>query len=555
MKSSEILRLDSIHKQFGIKPVLMGIDLSLNAGERAVLVGENGTGKTTLARIIIGDEQADSGTMRLATGAEVGYLPQEVTTHDDVSITDYIAHIAGNLYALRDTMRDIEAQMSATPPPDNMDTLMVRYGDVQEQFALRGGYELDARREAIFAGLGIGYLDATRRIGTLSGGERTRVALAGLLLGAPDLLVLDEPTNHLDFAGIAWLEHYLAQYKGALLIITHDRTFVNKVANQILELNPTSRTLKVYYGDYDSYLAQREREYEEAVSAYHDQQNQMASLQRKAKQIAHSTSTKGVFSDSGDKFLKHFKREGGERLVSQKVRDAKQRLADLQEDALDNPRHIWHIAFPFEPAPLHSTEPIQLKAISKSYSMSLFTNVNTSVYRGQRIALVAPNGAGKSTLLRCIMGEEVLDDGEIRLMAGAIVGYLDQDGEMLDDAMRVLDSLREVMGGDDKAVQAELHRTGLFTDASLPVLRVGDLSVGQRRKLGLARLIASRANVLLLDEPTNHLDLISLEALEDALMGFEGAILAATHDRRFIEKVATHIWYLENGGLRIETRT
>lgn len=555
MKNQAILKIQNLYKQYGIKPVLMGIDLSLSAGERAVLVGENGTGKTTLARLIIGEEEADSGDILLASGAEIGYLPQDVDIDETRTIAAYIAQVAGNLYAIRDAMRALEMQMSATPPPPDMDAIMMRYGDLQDLFARRDGYQLDARRAQVMAGLAIDYLDETRLIKTLSGGERTRLALAGLLLGAPDLLILDEPTNHLDFAGIAWLENYLAGYQGALLVITHDRTFVNRVANQIIELSPTSRKLNVYYGDYDHYLIQREQAYDNAVSAYHAQQNEMASLKRIARQVAHSSSTKGVFSESGDKFLKHFKRERGESLISKTVRDANQRLEAMQDDAQNNPRHIWHIAFPFAPLPLHSAEPIRIENLSKRYGdVVVLQDVSVILERGQRIALVAPNGSGKTTLLQCIIGMTAPDAGFVKHTDSTTVGYLDQDGLLMNPQMRVLDSLRDIMGGDDNAVQAELHRTGLFTDASLPILRIGDLSVGQRRKLGLAHLIASRANVLLLDEPTNHLDLVSLEALEQALIGFEGALIAATHDRRFIETVATHVWYLEDGRLRVEQR-
>jgi macrolide transport system ATP-binding/permease protein len=548
--SFEILRLSQITKSYGSKLVLDGIDLKLSRGERVALVGENGVGKSTLSRIITGEEEADSGSIRLMDGAELGYLPQEVTGDEGMSVHAYIERALGSLKHLREQMQVLEQRMTQPLSEMEMDVVLEEYGEVQGQFEQRGGYEIDSRIQQIFSGLGIDYIEQDRLLATLSGGERTRVALTALLLREPELLVLDEPTNHLDFAGIEWLEKYLADYPHALLLITHDRTFINRVANVISELNAKTKQLHPYYGNYEDYLAARQREYDEQVEAFNTQKNEMKALQRTLKQLSHNTKITGAFTDIEDKFLKNFKRERGESFISKEARSARKQLEGLQENKMANPRHEWNIDFRFEPLELGSAEPLRFENVSKRFGENpLFDNLTTIVPKGERVVLVAPNGTGKSTLLRMVMGLQQPDKGKIVISPSAKIGYLDQDGETLDGERTVLEVFREYMQGSDSELMTELHRSGLFADAALTKKKVKDLSVGQRRKLGLACIIASKANLLLLDEPTNHLDLLSLEALEEALIGFEGTILAVSHDRRFVEKVATEVWEIKGKGL------
>lgn len=553
--SLEILRIHALRKYYGPKLILDGIDMSLNHGERVALVGENGTGKTTLARMIIGEEEAASGSIHLVSGAKIGYLPQEVAGDDDTSVQAYIEGAMGQIDQLRQHMQDLEQQMMQSLSDQQMDDVLVAYGALQEQYERRGAYDLDSRMERIFSGLSIDYIDPQRPLDTLSGGERTRVALAALLLQSPDLLILDEPTNHLDFSGITWLENFLAEYNHALLLITHDRTFINRVANVICELNAVTRRLNTYHGNYEEYLEQREQAYQAQLEAYDARKNEMKALQRTIITQTHNTKGKVPPSVEPDKHIRFAKNEQSARTKSAKIRDARQRLATLEKDPLENPRHSWRIKFCFDPLPLPSREPIQLQGIQKAFGEQMVLGeVDATLYSGDRIVLLAPNGTGKTTLLRLIMGYETPDAGSITLSPSAYPGYLDQDGETLDPQQTVLECLREAMQGSDKKLLSELHRSGLFSDATLGQKTVHALSVGQRRKLGLARIIGSRANVLLLDEPTNHLDLISLEALESALLRFQGAMLAVSHDRRFIEKVATRIWQIKDGVLMEEAR-
>lgn len=545
--SFEILQIKDISKFYGPKLILDSINLSMNRGERVALVGENGVGKTTLCRILIGAEEADSGTISFADGTEIGYLPQEVVSNDDNSIQNYIEQALGALNELREQLRQLEQRMTASLSDDEMTAVLERYGHIQEQFEQRGGYDIDSRIEQIFAGLGIDYINPQRPLNTLSGGERTRVALTALLLRIPDLLILDEPTNHLDFAGIEWLENYLSDYPNALLIITHDRTFINRVANVISELQAKSHQLQSYHGNYEDFLVQREREYQEKVAAYNEQKNQKKALQSFIKMQTHNEARVIGPKAEPDKFIRFFKSEQADRTRKKKITKAKVSLERLEEEMMDNPRHEWHIEFRFEPEQLISSEPIRLTGLTKSFGdTTLFSDITTFVSNGERVVLVAPNGTGKSTLLRLIMGLQEPDRGDVTISPSAKLGYLDQDGETLNWNQTVLESYREAKSLSDSEIMAELHRSGLFADAALVKKYVGELSVGQRRKLGLARIIASRANMLLLDEPTNHLDPLSLEALEDALIQFKGSILAVSHDRRFVKKVATRIWRIEN---------
>ncbi|MEL7432890.1 MAG: ABC-F family ATP-binding cassette domain-containing protein [Chloroflexota bacterium] len=544
----ERLRLSDIRKYYGAKLILDGIDLTLSEGDRLAIVGENGVGKSTLAHIITGEESADSGNVLLSADVTVGYLSQDIATeYDQLTVQAYIEWATGDLNRLRDRMQTLETRMTEPLSDDEMAYILMEYGRIQALFEQRGGYELDSRIEQIFAGLAIDYLDTDRRLHTLSGGERTRVALTGILLRAPDVLILDEPTNHLDFAGIRWLEDYLRQYPHALLLITHDRRFLNRVANVIAELNATTKQLHIYHGDYDDYLAQRERDYQQKVDAYNNQKNEMRALERSITQQTHNTKGKMSPQAESDKFIRFFKNSQSDKTQRRKIKDAQGRLADIEANKLDNPRHEWRVEFRFDPHPLPSAEPLRLIDVHKAYdSQAVLENVSILVPNSERVVIVAPNGSGKSTLLRFIMGLEPPDAGTIRISPSAILGYLDQDGDTLGMQKTVIQCFREVMDGSDSELLAELHRSGLFSDASLAQKRVADLSVGQRRKLGLARLVASQANLLLLDEPTNHLDPLSIEALEDALLSFGGTILAVSHDRRFINKVATQVWHIEN---------
>ena len=549
--SKQIVKIENLRKYYGAKLILDDVQLSLNRGERAALVGENGVGKTTLARLILGQETPDHGSVAVGDGAIVGYLPQEVQVSPRMSVQQYIESVLGELQLLRQQLALLESELESAA---DLAEALREYGRVQERFERRGGYTLDERLGRIFAGLEITHIEPSREMMSLSGGEKTRVGLAALLLQEPDLLILDEPTNHLDRRGLTWLEDYLLAYPNALLMITHDRQFINRVATKILDLSAVTRSLATYHGSYEDYLALRNAQYDQEVEAYHAQVNQMKALRSQIKRETHGHRRAQKPTD-GDKYIRWHGGQTAERSAGKLARSARQELEALQANKLDNPRHVWQIKFDFCPHPLTSMEPLQLRDVSFGFGdETLFAGVSATLNKGDRIALVAPNGGGKTTLLRLITGELKAAVGEVAVMSGARLGYLDQTGESFDDGQNVLQALREIAGESDDNLLTLLHRSGLFRDAHLAGKTIGQLSLGQRRKLGLACLIHQRANVLLLDEPTNHLDLLSLEALEEALIAFPGAMLAATHDRYFIEKVATGVWYLRDGRLELEPR-
>jgi len=544
-----VLSLINVSKSYGAKPVLDRVSLTINRRDRIGVVGENGAGKTTLARIIMGTLAADSGQKRLEPDLEIGYLPQEAALDEPISVQQFLDRSLGQLETLKNELSAAEEALSAPSlSTDAMTALLDRYGQLQELFAQRGGYDSDYQLEQIFAGLDLAHIDRSRLVQTLSGGEKTRVLFAALLISAPAVLILDEPTNHLDIHALEWLESYLLNYQGALFIISHDRRFLNKIVTQIVELSPFGHTLTAYAGNYDFYLTERERLREKHQQAYTDQQAEIKELEGYIKTKTHSPRAARASPDN-DKFLAHFRQAGSERSASRDINVAKKRLEELSKDPIAKPPHRWHINPEFAPETFASRDVIRFEQVSKSYEgRCLFARVNATLHGGDRIVLQGDNGAGKTTLMRLILGLAQADSGTIRIAAGAKIGYLDQEQETLDSQRTVLEEYSHDLIAPESEHRANLHKYGLFVEDQV-YQTIGSLSVGQRRKLQIARLIALRANVLLLDEPTNHLDLESVDQFEQALIAFRGTVLAISHDRYFSERVATAIWTLRDGEL------
>ncbi len=546
MMTEQVLYLTHITKTYGDRLILDDVSALINRAERIGLVGENGTGKTTLAQIIMGHLPADSGKRQFLPGLEIGYLPQEADFDRETTVAQFLEQAVGLLAILRDTLTALETAMSAPGvSAEQLDALLTQYGAAQEDFAAQGGYAVDYRVDQVLEGLGLGTLSRAQQLHTLSGGEKTRVLLASLLLRAPGLLILDEPTNHLDVMALDWLERYLTDYAGAVLVISHDRRFLNKVVTQIIELSPEDHHLTHYAGNYDYYLAEREAQRVRQSEAYEEQQVAIKELQQAIKAATYSTSKKSRVSDN-DKFLKNARRAWSETRQSRDIGAAKQQLKQLLDDPLARPIQRWQINPDFAPDEFASRDAIRLSDVSKAVNgRLLFAGVNVTLGSRDRAVLQGPNGIGKTTLLKLILGLETPDTGTIKIATSAQVGYLDQELETLDPDKTVFEEYSRGLIGSEDEHRANLHKYGLFTHEQV-AQRVGSLSAGQRRKLQIARLIASRANVLLLDEPTNHLDLVSVEQFERALCDFPGAVLAVSHDRAFIERVATVRWSLHN---------
>jgi macrolide transport system ATP-binding/permease protein len=531
--SSPILSLIGIHKSYSLRRVLDDVTVHLHPGDRLGLVGANGVGKSTLLRIAAGQEAPDSGSLRAAPDLRIGWQPQMWSLPG--TLADALAEAAAPVSAAEATMRALETAMA--DGAHDSDTL-ARYGDALEAFERLDGYTFDARLESALTGLGVAHLDRARPFESLSGGEKSRVGLALLLLRAPDVLLLDEPTNHLDRAALDWLESAIAAHRGAALMVSHDRAFLNRTATAIVEIDEHTRQAARYTGDYDSYRRTRAAARQAWVVRYQREREEIHALR---EQIAATARRNDHYrpSTDNDKYLRNFRIANHEETVSKRVRDAETRLAHIMDDPTPKPPDDLTFSAEFDLAKIGGRALITLNGVNKSYGdRALWRDLDLVVRAGTRIVLVGENGSGKSTLLRMLAGIDTPDSGTVARSSAAVIGYLEQEWSARDGDRTLFEVLTD--GADPQA--ARLIRTiaigqGLFRndDFEQPIAR---LSRGQQRKADLARILYGRANVLLLDEPTNDFSLDVVEGIETALEGYRGAIIAASHDRRFVERFA-----------------
>jgi macrolide transport system ATP-binding/permease protein len=543
-----LLQVRVLSKSYGALPVLSEITFALNAAERAGVVGANGAGKSTLLRILVGEETVDAGSVAYATGLDVGYLPQTLPSFTGQSIGDLIAESVGGLRKLERRMRELEAAMATADTEQG--ALLEEYGHVATQFQDRGGYELDARIDAVLAGLRLAYLPRERDVATLSGGEKARVGLAALLLRAPDVLLLDEPTSHLDAASLEWLEDYLGAYPGAALIVSHDRQFLNRAVNRIFEIDEHTHGLKRYEGDYDAYLAAKAGERERWEESFARQQEEIKDLRKRiresARQVAHHRPPR-----DNDKSAYKGKGEWVADAVSRNVRAAEEQLRRIEADPIPKPPKLMRFQPHFRTEALQGQAVARAEGLSKRYGeRQLLCDVDFALGAEARVVLVGPNGAGKTTLLCLLLGLETPDAGRVRVAPGARIGYLAQEPQVTDLNRTVFETYRAGLVGYESNLVAGILGNGLFRLEDL-TKTVGQLSPGQRRKLELARLIAEGPNMLLLDEPTNYISLDVLEAFEAAVHDFPGPVLAVSHDRWFLQRFGGEVWELVDGALTI----
>ena len=542
-----LLTVRNISKTYGAVSVLDGVTFALEPGEHVGLVGANGAGKSTLIRIIIGEEAADSGEAQRADSTEIGYLPQTLPDIAGRTIDGLLADALGGLRSIEARMRTLEAAM-ARVSGEALDGLLAEYGQLASQFQDRGGYEMEARMDAILAGLRLDYLPRSRDLGSLSGGERARVGLALLLLRAPDVLLLDEPTSHLDAASLAWLEDYLAAYAGAALIVSHDRQFLNRSVNRIFELDEYTHALKSYEGDYDAYQRVKASEREAWEESFARQQEEIKHLRKRiresARQVAHNRKPK-----DNDKLAYKGKGEWVADAVSRNVRAAEEQLRRVEADPIPKPPRVMRFQPKFQAEALRTNAIVRMEHISKRYGdRQVLSDVNLTVLPESRIALVGPNGAGKTTLLRILLRLESPEEGSVRLAPGARIGYLPQEPEVGSGERTVFEAYREGLEGYESNLVAGILGNGLFHLDDLTKM-VAQLSPGQKRKLELARLLALGPNVLLLDEPSNYVSLDVLEAFEAAVLAFPGPVLLISHDRWLLNRFGGVRWELADGRL------
>ncbi|KIP20019.1 putative ABC transporter ATP-binding protein YheS [Anoxybacillus ayderensis] len=514
-----ILQVNQLSKSYGAEQVLSDIKLEIQEKDRIALVGRNGAGKSTLLKIIAGQMSYDAGEIIKPKHVTIGYLDQYTGLQAHRSIWEEMLDVFAPLQQMEKQLRELEQQMSVHDA--DYGRLLEQYDRLQTEFKEKGGYQYEADIRSVLHGLRFSQYDYTTKISTLSGGQRTRLALGKLLLAKPDLLILDEPTNHLDMETLQWLEQYLKNYNGAILIVSHDRYFLDQIVTQVYELSRTK--IKKYVGNYTSYLQQRAEQFEQQLKLYEKQQEEISKLKDFIQRnIARASTTK---------------RAQSRRKQLEKMNIIEKPLGDEKS-----------ASFRFEIERPSGNDVLTAADLAIGYDHIIATNLSFRVTRGDSIALIGPNGIGKSTLLKTIIKQLPAKHGELRYGTNVQIGYYDQEQAQLTSNKRVIDELWD----EDRLKTEKEIRTilGNFLFSGDDVLKpVQTLSGGEKARLALAKLMMKKANVLVLDEPTNHLDLDSKEVLEQALIEYPGTIIFVSHDRYFINKIATKIYELSTEGL------
>ncbi|HEY4383445.1 MAG TPA: ABC-F family ATP-binding cassette domain-containing protein, partial [Ktedonobacteraceae bacterium] len=455
----------TLTKSYGAIVVLHEVSFVLNASDRIGIVGPNGVGKSTLLRLLVGQEEQESGTISFAPGVEVGYQPQQAADffqEDGQSIQDLLLKATGNLRQLEERMHELETAMAQTDA-EHIEPLLAAYSSISSKFQDLGGYEIDYKIETVLAGLHIDYLPQERELQTLSGGERARVGLAALLLRSPDILLLDEPTNHLDFASMEWLESYLANYRGALLMVSHDRQFLNRAVNQIFELNEHDHHLQSYTGNYDAYVLARANARAKWEADYERQQEEIRELRKRIKETARNVGHTNRAPRDNDKMARHFFAQNAQSAVSSNLRAAEFQLQRIEDNPIPKPPELVRVNSHFTTEPLQSQEVITFSQLSKHFGEKiLFRHLSHIISPGARILLTGPNGSGKTTLFKIIMGEEKPESGLIQFAPGVRIGYLSQEPDALDPDKTVIEAYRYHQIGYEGEFIGRLLGYGLF---------------------------------------------------------------------------------------------
>jgi len=515
-----ILSCNNISKSFGTDVIIKSCSFNIEDHEKAAIVGINGAGKSTLLKIITGIEPADTGLVTLAKDKILGYLSQQQNLNSDNTIYDELLSVKQYILDMEAQLRSIENQMKSADDTA-LETLMKKYSDLNHEFELNNGYAYKSEITGVLKGLGFAEEDLTLNVNTLSGGQKTRVALGRLLLSKPDIILLDEPTNHLDMESISWLENYLLNYSGAVLIVAHDRYFLDKIVSKIIELDNGNAT--VFSGNYTDYASKKAILRNMQLKEYLNQQ----------REIKHQEE---VITK-----LKQFNRE-----KSIKRAESREKMLNKME-FVDKPEILNNkMDIKLEPNVISGNDVLTVDNLTKGFDGTvLFDNICFQIKRGERVALIGSNGTGKTTILKLINGIIPADSGSIYLGAKVNIGYYDQEHHVLDPDKTIFDEIRDAYPDLNNTQIRNTLAAFLFTNEDV-FKYIKDLSGGERGRVSLAKLMLSNANFLILDEPTNHLDITSKEILENALNSYTGTVLFVSHDRYFINSTATRIIELAN---------
>ena len=528
-----ILDVNKLSKNFGYGELFENLSFSLNEGESISIVGPNGCGKSTLLKMIAGIERIEKGTINIKKGAKVAYLDQTGSSiDDDRCVYEILKSVFNELNEMEARLNKLQDLLSSDLPEDKYNDVMIKYCNLMEKFSNEGGYDVDVNIKTVVEGLKIDKNILNQNYNNLSGGEKTLVQLAKALLIKPDLFLLDEPTNHLDINRIEWLESYIKSFKGATVIVSHDRYFLDKMSNQILALD--NGISKIYKTNYSGYLIEKQRDFEKQMAEYKDQQTAMKRLEEQIKYF----SERGMATNSST--------------LCDRAHSLQTQLDRMKKNAVTKPKEQKKLLVGFDEERKTSKRVISAEKLTISIpnDKTILNNINLSIFSGERVALIGANGSGKSTFIKAVMGTQELPiSGEIFIGPSVKIGYLPQIISFKNDKQQLLDYFKEEVCIDEQKARKILANFQFYKEDVTK--KVKNLSGGEKIRVKLAELLQQKINTLIFDEPTNHIDIPTKEVLEEAISNFEGTLIFISHDRYFINKFADRTVEFIDGNVRI----